>query len=149
MKPSIFSFAIMIIASGAFYMSCSSSKNEVEISEFNAQEKLGDFEYAIKNYATQYNKFEEESDDDIIINKQLIAESKLYSNDKINGERIIYEKRISVLEAKNEKLKEKLNDYIEYNEEDYEKQESFKREFNNDMNELNESLRDIGKNNVK
>ena len=139
----------MMIASGAFFMSCSSSRNEVEISESNVEEKQGDLEYAIMNYAMRCNKFQEESDDNIIINEQLIAESKLYSNDKINGEKIIYEKKISVLEAKNEKLKEKLNDYIEYNEEDYEKQESFKREFNNDMNELNESLRDIGKNNVK
>jgi hypothetical protein len=53
----------------------------------------------------------------------------------------MYDARITELERRNDNLRTKLHDYNE--EKRSEKWESFKREFNHDMDELGTSIKDI------
>jgi len=56
-----------------------------------------------------------------------------------------YTQRIDQLQKKNADLRTRLNNY-KYNES---KWEQFKREFNHDMDELGNAIKDLGKDNVK
>ena len=105
-----------------------------------------DLDEAKADYEAQYNQFRLESDERITANEQLIADLKVYSKDKKNEAKVEYDKMIADLEAKNEAMKVRVRDYKD---EGSDKWESFKREFNHDMDELGASLKDIGKNNVK
>jgi hypothetical protein len=57
-----------------------------------------------------------------------------------------YRERIAELKSRNEKAKERLNNY---NDNNHEKWEDFKREFNHDMDELGNALKDFTVNNKK
>jgi uncharacterized protein YeaO (DUF488 family) len=57
-----------------------------------------------------------------------------------------YEKTIADLETRNLAMKERINTYKV---ESTEKWESFKAEFKHEMNEIGQSLKDLGQNNVK
>ena len=57
-----------------------------------------------------------------------------------------HEKAVKELEEKNESMKTKMKDYKE---EGKDKWESFKREFNHDMDELGRALKDFGVDNKK
>ena len=146
MKKTIFTLAILMMASGAALVSCETPAEKVEDSQTKVDEKQLELDKAKAEHAEQYRKFREDAEDEIIANDQLIEELKVYSKDKKKDAKAAYEKQIDELEARNEKLREKLN---EEKGEDHEKWESFKREFKHDMNELKESLQDLGKNNVK
>jgi len=146
MKKSILIFASTTLILGSVITSCSTSSDKVEESKANVEEAQQDLEEAQQDYTEQYNKFKLESDEKITTNEKLIADLRGFSKDKKKEAKIGYEKTIDNLEEKNEKMKERMNDYKE---DGNEKWQSFKDEFNHDMNELGESLKDLGKNNVK
>ena len=68
------------------------------------------------------------------------------SKNKKNAVKAIFDKKILEIEQRNEALKVKVRDYK--NEGDT-KWESFKQEFNHDMEELRHTLSDLTKDNVK
>jgi DNA anti-recombination protein RmuC len=70
--------------------------------------------------------------------KQKIASGKKETRDK-------YEVKVNDLERKNKELQKRLD---EFNDENGEKWTSFKREFNHDMDEMGNSLKDLTENNV-
>lgn len=55
------------------------------------------------------------------------------------------EKKIADLEARNKTLQGRIDDYEKY----HSNWESFKREFNHDMEEIGKSIKDIANNNAK
>ena len=57
-----------------------------------------------------------------------------------------YKEKIAKLEQKNTDMKKRMNDYKSDSQEQW---ESFQREFNHDMDELGNSLKDLTKNNTK
>ena len=105
-----------------------------------------DLEQAKADYEAQYNQFKLESEEKITANEKIIADLKVYSKDKKSEAKAEYDKMIADLEIKNEAMKVKVRDYKD---EGSEKWESFKREFNHDMDELGASIKDLGNNNVK
>lgn len=147
MKKSIVTLSIIMMASGAVLMSCNSPAEKVENSKENVVEKQKELEKAKAEYAEDYAKFKEESENQITANDQQIEELKVYSKDKNKTAKVEYDKQIAVLEERNENMKNRLKEHKKA--EQHEKWESFKREFKHDMNELKESLQDLGKNNVK
>jgi len=146
MKKTIFTLAMIVLGTGAVLTSCSTPAEKVEDSKENVNQKQRDLDQAKKEHAEQYRQFREESENEITANEQRIEELKVYSKDKKKEAKIAYEKQIDDLEARNERMKEKLNAQKEDN---HDKWESFKKEFKHDMQELKSSLQDLGKNNVK
>ena len=145
MRKTIFILASLFMTV-ATMTSCKTEAEKVDDSAEEVVEAQQDLDEAKADYEAQYNQFRLESDERITANEQLIADLKVYSKDKKNEAKVEYDKMIADLEAKNEAMKVRVRDYQDVGSD---KWESFKREFNHDMDELGASLKDIGKNNVK
>ncbi|MES2591238.1 MAG: hypothetical protein V4608_05085 [Bacteroidota bacterium] len=98
------------------------------------------------DYNKEYDDFKRESDERIAENDRKIEEY----NKKIEGEKkeakAEYKEKVAALNQKNKDMKDRVNNYKVEN---GDKWESFKREFNHDMDELGNALRDLGKDNKK
>jgi len=137
MKKSIFNLAFAIVASGALLTSCSSPAEKLEDSGENVEEAKEDLEQAKKEYNKQYELFKSESNEEITSNEKVIADLKEFSKSKKNEAKITYDATILDLEMRNEEMKQKIATYNYNNAEAW---ESFKEEFNKDMDELGQSL---------
>lgn len=146
MKKSIFTAVFIALATVAISTSCSSPGEKVDTSKANVEKAQKDLDQAEKDYTEEYERFKAQSNDQITANEQLIADLKGYSKTKKKEAKVDYEKVVSGLEEKNKTMKERVENY---NEKGNDKWESFKSEFKHDMDQLGESIRDLGKNNVK
>jgi len=131
--------------------SCNSNSEKQEAQEDvrDANEEVKDaqmeLEKAQKEYLIKYNEFKYDSEIKIAENEKYIAELKTNSpnNKKAKAE---FAEKISELEKRNQLLKERM---YNYKDEGDEKWESFKREFNHDMEGLGNALKDITNKNTK
>jgi len=95
----------------------------------------------------EYKTYRAEQEKKINANKKEIADLRS-KKDKIKKENLSkYESRIDELEKKNNELNKKI--ISDYKDEGKEKWESFKKEFNHDMDELGQSLKDVFRDNIK
>lgn len=91
--------------------------------------------------------YKAEQEKKIAENDKKIAELKAKKN-KVKQEKLsAYEDRIDELEKKNNELRSRIASYRK--DEEKAKWESFKKEFNHDMDELGKSLKDLFKDNIK
>ena len=149
MKKTIISYAVAsTLIAGIIFTGCQSASQKEEA----AKEAVQEAKEELKDVRDDANKeaqklasaeewiaFKTESDEKIRNNEIRIAELKvkLKKPGKIlDG---LYEKRIETLEQRNNDLKIKIENY-EKNQSDW---ESFKREFNHDMDELGQAFKDI------
>ena len=144
MKSKILTLVQAVIVVGTLITSCQSSAKKVENAEDNlsdAKEEVVDAKAELKqalNDSIQYFKVESQktinsNERDIIELKAKIASSKAQNKAE-------YEKQIAELEQKNMNLKKRLFDYSPADESNW---ESFKSEFNRDMNVLGNALKDL------
>ena len=146
MKKSIFTLAITVFITGSVLTSCESSSEKVDAANEDVAEAQQDLEEAQQDYTEQYKQFKLESDEKVTVNEKLIADLKEYAENKKKEAKITYEKTIDNLEKRNQVMKEKVTDYKDQG---YENWNSFKDEFNRDMNELGQALKDLTKDNIK
>ena len=141
------SFMVALVLIGA----CTSPPEMNESSEIDAGKDLidtkKDLDEARKDYLEKYETFRMESNDKIAENEKAIAILKS-SKSKNKAAKADLNEWLEVLEGKNESLKAEMNSY-QYKEDGNEKWESFKQEFNHDMETLGSALRDLTQNNVK
>ena len=88
----------------------------------------------------EFQKFKKESQATIRNNEKKISDLKRKFSKFSSTEKAEYERNLKVLEQKNAKLKGQLSNYREKQQD---KWMSFKRDFNRDLNEVGESLRDF------
>ncbi|MBP7809206.1 MAG: peptidase M23 [Bacteroidia bacterium] len=143
MKKSILTIAAI---TSIALMSCGTKAEKVE----NAEEKLieanQDLNKANEDYLTEVEAYKKETAEKIAANEQSIAEFKLRVENEKKEAKEDYKKRIAELEQKNSDMKKVID---EYQAEGKDKWESFKTEFNHDMEELGQAFKDLGKNKVK
>ncbi|MFC2111246.1 hypothetical protein ACFLQ5_02210 [Bacteroidota bacterium] len=150
MKKTIFTLAITVLIAGTMLTNCQSSATKVENAEDKVQEANEQVVIA-KQELMQARKdsiiqFKEESQEKISNYEKAIADvRKGIANDK-KEIKAGYENSLAVIEQKNNELKIKL---ANYSEEKMENWESFKEEFNHDVDELGKALKDLTVNNVK
>jgi len=154
MKKSILTLAIAIFVIGTILTSCrqntekeqaaQDSVDSAKVAVDEAQEDLDEAKRAAT--AEEWQEFKDATNVKIEENNAKIAELKLKI--KKTGKDIdkAYQKNIDTIEQKNKRLKEKLDSYKNDVNSDW---ESFKREFNHDMDELGQSLKDFTVNNKK
>jgi uncharacterized protein HemX len=96
--------------------------------------------------AEEWKTFKDESELKIKDNEARIAELK--AKIKKSGKELdaVYEKKVDALEQQNRDLKARIDTYEKNGKSDW---ESFKREFNHDMDELGKALKDLTVDNVK
>ncbi len=96
--------------------------------------------------AQDYNQFKEKAEKQSAENQKKIAELKEKNKTASKEIKEEYEKKIEAIEKKNDKLKKEL---ANANNTKTNKWAAFKREFNHDLDEMNNAIDDLMKNNVK
>lgn len=145
MKIQIFAIAIATLMVGIFFTSCESAAQREEAAEAQlqeAQEELKESKqeaiFAAQKAASaeEWRTFKAEIETEITKNENRIAELKLQL--KKSGKTLdeAYVRRIDALEQQNKDLRTRMVTY-ERNQSDW---ESFKREFNHDMDKLGKAL---------
>ncbi|MEP7322531.1 MAG: peptidase M23 [Saprospiraceae bacterium] len=142
----MYKFTIVISTLLVLITSCKSPDQKVEAAKDNVIEATKDLDVAKEEYIKQYNAFLLESNQKITDNDNTIAQLKKDASNVKKDVKAEYNKTIASLEQKNIELKAKARDYKEDTKENW---ESFKKEFNHDMDELGKALKDLTKNNVK
>ena len=144
MKQTFIKIAFVTFIAGLMITSCQPSTQKVE----NAKEDLNaakeqvvearqDYNQAVKDSVIQFRK---DSEVRISENERLIAAFKANLSKMEKATQVKYEKTIADLELLNIHMKQKLADYKD---EEESKWQSFKREFNHDMDELGKSLKGL------
>lgn len=154
MKKTIFTLTVLTLISGALMMSCKpSTEGEKEAQEKvqDAREKVQDAKDSLvvaKKAATdeELKGYKAEMDSVINDNKTRIAELKLKIKKTGKSVDAQYQKNIDNLEQKNKDLKVIMDTYKNDANSDW---QSFKREFNHDMDELGQAFKDLTVNNKK
>lgn len=155
MKSLVYNFlAALLILAVSFFTSCQSSSNKMEEANEDVAEAREDLQeakdeakaVAIK-VATEeeWRVFKSDAEVKIKSNEIRIDELKVKMKKPGTNNDEMYVKNIESLEQKNKDLKNWIGTY-ETNQTDW---ESFKREFNHDMDELGQSLKDLTVDNKK
>jgi outer membrane murein-binding lipoprotein Lpp len=147
MKKTIYTLVFTMLIAGTALLGCKSSTKEETESQEKVQEAKDNLVEAKKAAsAEEWKAFKKDTDSVINKNKIRIAELKL--NLKKTGKTVDakYNKNIDVLEQKNKDLKAKMDTYKNDASNDW---ESFKREFNHDVNELGNALTEFTVDNKK
>jgi NADH/NAD ratio-sensing transcriptional regulator Rex len=109
------------------------AKNKANIAN---QERYQQIKDSIRLFRTQ-------SEQRIANYEKQITELKNANKKKANSE---YEKALAELEQKNSEMRKRLSDFNDENQKSW---ESFKSEFNHDMEKIGKAFKDITVNNVK
>lgn len=138
-----------MVAALTLFSGCADTQDDMESnSEMNdAAKDLNESERELQEardeYAKKYEEFKMESENKIAENKKTIAELKAKKT-MSKADKAELDKQLTELEMKNDALYEKMNNY---NDEGSDKWESFKSEFNHDMDGIGNALKDLVKNN--
>ncbi|MGE0638518.1 MAG: hypothetical protein AB7P01_18905 [Bacteroidia bacterium] len=154
MKKTIYTLSIATLLGGIIFTSCQSSEQKQDAAEEKVQDAKEDLKEARKDANAEAQKtatseewttFRNESQEKIWANEKHIAELKVKMNKPGKLLDAAYAKKIDSLEEKNRALKRRMDAY-EKSQSDW---ETFKREFNHDMDELGKALNDLTVDNKK
>lgn len=148
MKKGIFTIAIAMIIVTTVLMSCKPSNREEVALEDKVQEAKENVDIVKDSLvearkaatAEEWQSFKNEADSIINVNDARIAELKLKMKKTGKSIDTQYEKNIDALEHKNKDLKAKIKTYKNDADADW---QSFKSEFNHDMTEIGQALKNI------
>jgi predicted RNase H-like HicB family nuclease len=150
MKKTFLTLAVTGFIVGTMLTGCQTSNKNVEKARDNMEEAKDkvteakkDIDQALKESIQQFKK---ESQERISNNEKIIAEFKAKIEKEGKMAKAKYEKKVAELEQKNREMKMRL-DKFEDNKQD--KWDSFKTEFNHDMDQLGKSLKDLTIDNTK
>lgn len=154
MKNSILLFLVATFFTGAILTGCQTASEKVDDAKAGVVDAKQDLKDATTKAAEEARKnaeveewaaFKSESETAIAENEKVIAELK--AKMKKSGKTLdaLYAQRIDELEVKNSAMRTRISAYKNENKD----WESFKREFNHDMNELGSALKDLAVDNKK
>ena len=145
MKKSILILTSLICISGTVFTGCQSSAKKVENAEdklANAKDDVADAQRdlikARQDSIADYQQFKKESEEKFQAHEKSIADFKARIAKEKSDKKEAYEKEIARLEQKDTDMRKRLEDYNEVNKE---KWETFKKNFNHELDELGESLK--------
>ena len=146
MKKTIFYTALSVIIASSIFTSCESKDKKVEDAKEDVQDAKQELKEAQHELNAGYSTFKTDAETKIADNEKRIAELR----EKLNkpGKAPLDEmrkKRIDELEEKNAVLRARLYGY----EKERSDWETFKREFNHDMESIGDAFKDLGKDNTK
>ena len=136
MNKLILIFALVAVSAT---ISCKSAAQKETIAKNNVTEAKQDLQETKIDNANEWIKFKAESEQKIINNEKRITELKARRNEPGSTFDGLYRTRIEKLEAKNAELKSKLSTY-DGNQTQW---ETFKSDFNRDMNEIGNNIKDL------
>lgn len=148
MYKKILNLALITIIMASMLVSCQSSAEKEKAAQQKKEKEKIELEKTLQEakdkanreaIAAEWASFKISTEIKIAENEATIAELKLKM--KKSGKTLdkLYEKKIDMLEEQNKNLKSRLNSFETKNSD----WESFKREFNHDMDELGKALKDL------
>ena len=138
--------SIFILIAAVIIKGCISPEGKVKAAEKKVVESLQDLNKARDNFADDVKKFRKEMEQKIVDNEMKIADFNFkIANEKLK-DKLEYQEKTLALELRNKAMKKRMDDYKGN---DIAVWESFKSEYNNDMNALQKSIRDLEIENVK
>lgn len=154
MKKIFFILAVTAFMAGTTLVGCKSTTKE----EIASQEKVDDAEQNLKDAkdslvvarkaatAEEWQTFKNQTDSVISYNEAQIADLKMKMQKTGKSVDAKYQKNIDILEQKNKNLKTKIDTYKNDANSDW---QSFKREFNHDIDEIGKAFKDVTVDNKK
>lgn len=153
MKNSIMLFIVTTFLAGTILTGCQTSAEKVDDANTNVAEAKQDLKEVKAEVSAEEKKAAEEAawkaykveaESKIDANDVLIADSK--DKMKKSGKTMdkLYKQQVEALEQRNKDLRQRINAYDANSQSDW---ESFKREFDHDMDELGAALKDLTVNN--
>jgi len=150
MKKTIFTLAIATIMAGTMITGCELTNKKAEKVPNKTQKSLNDVDAAqtgegllTMDSISEYQKFKNESEAKILAFENSIADFKIKIENGKKETKVEYEKKLALLEAKNNEMKKKLNDYKDDGEGHW---SQFKSVFNQDMVELGKAFNQLSEN---
>jgi len=142
MKKTIYAITSTVVLSILAFTSCSTPAEKVDQAQENVTKANDKLDSAIKDYLTDIDLYKIETSNRILANEKSITDLNAQLSNKKMDDRSEYVKKIKELEQKNASLKNKLNTYKA---DGNEKWKTFKKEFSKEMEDLNESIKDLTK----
>jgi len=140
MKKSILIPVVMIFTAFSVFTSCDSPATKVETAESDVAEAEADLVKAKEDYLLDVENFRIQTADQIAVNNENIANYNALLVEEKKETKADYKKKISELEMKNRDLKMKMDTY---NVESQSQWETFKQDFNKEMDKLKAGIRDL------
>ena len=145
MKNNIFVFTVMGFMAGTLLLGCEKTA-EQKIAD--AKENTGEVKQELKDaqtgYRAEWQAFKSNAEQTIAANEKRIDTLKINigkADSKVKAE---YRKDVAALEQKNRGLKKNLEDYKD---EGQDKWETFKTNFNHDLDGIGKTIKDLFKDN--
>lgn len=135
-----------IVFAGTVSTSCKPSASKTENAQQDLNEAKLELKQANEDYQIEINDYRQETAEKISDNDRIIADFKVKIKHEKKDAKSAYEEKIAQLEQKNKELKQKMDDYRA---DGKEKWETFKTEFNHDMDELGRAFKDLTIKNTK
>ena len=139
-KKAILAVAAVAMVSGTVLTSCSTSSEKLEDAKENVVKANKELDNANEEYLADVENYKKEITAKINGNKKSIAEFDERIAKEKKEVKADYKKKMAELRKQNSDLKKKMDDYKI---EGKEKWESFKNEFNHDMDELGKAVKDL------
>ncbi|PJJ09292.1 hypothetical protein CLU83_2638 [Flavobacterium sp. 1] len=147
MKKTVFIPMVAMFSIAIIFTSCKPSTKEVQDAQENVQEAKEDLAVAKRQAnADEWQNFKNEMNAVIEKNDARITALKKEIKKTGKAADAEYDKKVDALEEKNKELKLKMENYKNDADSDW---QSFKREFNHDMDELGNAFNDLTVNNKK
>jgi len=141
MKNKYFILAVFLLIAGSLLTGCNNNRDKTAE---DAAESIEQAKQDLKNTEAQYEKewqqFKSDAESRISANEKRINELQKKLITASENFKAKFENKILTLEQKNIGLKKKLN---EYKYEGKDKWETFKREFNNDVDSIGNAITDV------
>jgi hypothetical protein len=142
---------VIVLAFASLFLSlnltsCSSPADDVSDAQEEVDDAQNELDVANMELDKDMKAFRKKTFDKIADNKVQIAELKLAIEKDKSAMKTIHQKQIVGLQARNNDLKMRLDNY---NGEGEDKWEDFKKELDHDMNEIGNSLKDLTVSNTK
>lgn len=143
MRKPILILAVAMLTAGSFFTSCQTPAEKVDTAETNVDEAQQDLKDAKQDEkvadAEEWKTFMTDTDLKIKANETRIAEIRVKKKTSDTKMDLVYTQRIDTLEQRNLAMRTWMNDYGKSNTD----WAIFKREFNHDMDELGQALKDL------
>jgi multidrug resistance efflux pump len=140
MKLKISSIPALLFAANLLFASCNTPEEKVDNAQENVSEAQEDLEQAKIDYIAEIEDYRLKSIAKAEENDKAMIEFKARIKDQKIEARADYNKKLAELEKKNSDLKKKMADYKEDGKDNW---ETFKAEFNHDMDELGAAFNDL------
>ena len=146
MKKSIVILVAAIFITGTVITSCNSSAEKVEEAQENVAEANQDLDKANEEYLKDVATYRIQTAERVEANNKAISEFNEKAEHEKKEVREEYKKKIAELEQKNHAMKIKMDEYKAESKDNW---ETFKTEFNHDMDELGQAFKNLTVKNTK